>query len=82
MFTVLLINQKLRLVSGEIEKSDRGTSRGIRTPDLDVRTVLLYPAELWRHGAGRGNRNLISSLENLHTNRYTMPAADILYHMW
>lgn len=29
---------------------------------------------LWRTGAGWGSRNPVSSLENLHINRYTNPA--------
>ena len=26
-----------------------GTPRGIRTPDLQIRSLPLYPAELWAH---------------------------------
>jgi hypothetical protein len=51
-----------------------GTPGRTRTHDLDVRTVLLYPAELPGLGAGWGSRNPVSSLENLHINRYTNPA--------
>ena|GEM_PF-5852673 len=53
-----------------IRRSDDGTPRGIRTPDLLLRRQLLYPAELLAHmqpsassGAGDGNRTHVSSLE-------------------
>ncbi len=35
----------------------------IRTPDPQLRRLLLYPAELLGHGAGEGNRTLDISLE-------------------
>ena len=51
-----------------------GTPDRIRTCDLELRSLLLYPAELpgrifaqSRFGAGRENRTLISSLEGWHT---------------
>jgi hypothetical protein len=42
-----------------------GVPGGIRTPDLRIRSPLLYPAELQGHknGAGEGNRTLATSLE-------------------
>ena len=62
-----------------------GTPGGTRTPGLDVRTVLLYPAELLGpdhtiklHGAGWGSRNPVLSLENLYISRYTNPAATLM----
>jgi hypothetical protein len=52
-----------------------GTPGGTRTPNLMVRTHLLYPVELPGHfGAGGRNRTAIASLENLYINRYTTPA--------
>jgi hypothetical protein len=51
-----------------------GTPGKIRTCDLELRSLLLYPTELRGHGAGWGSRNPVSSLENLHINRYTNPA--------
>jgi hypothetical protein len=51
-----------------------GTPGRIRTCDLELRSLLLYPTELPGHGAGWGSRNPVSSLENLHINRYTNPA--------
>ncbi len=42
----------------------RGNVPGeIRTPDPQLRRLLLYPAELLGHGAGEGNRTLDISLE-------------------
>ncbi len=38
-------------------------STGIRTPDPRLRRALLYPAELWIHKAGDGNRTHVVSLE-------------------
>ena len=42
-----------------------GAPEGIRTPDLRIRSPLLYPAELQAHinGAGDGNRTHAASLE-------------------
>ena len=43
---------------------ETGVPEGIRTPDLRIRSPLLYPAELQaQNGAGEGNRTLTASLE-------------------
>jgi hypothetical protein len=54
-----------------------GTPRGIRTPDLRLRSPLLYPTELSGQvpcGAGYRSRTGLLGLENQHINRYTNPA--------
>ena len=51
-----------------------GAPGWIRTSDLRLRSLLLYPAELPGLGAGGGNRTPVPSLENLYTNRCTTPA--------
>lgn len=34
---------------GNLEELKLGAPRGSRTPDLQIRSLLLYPAELWAH---------------------------------
>ncbi len=62
--------------SNPIYTCRRGTLGRDRTCDLELRSLLLYPTELRGLGAGWGSRNPISSLENLHINRYTNPACN------
>jgi hypothetical protein len=53
-----------------------GTPGGIRTPDLRLRSPLLYPTELPGHisGAEYRSRTGVLGLENQYINRYTNPA--------
>lgn len=67
--SILLISSAQYLITG--------TPGGTRTPDLKLRSLLLYPAELPGQalcGAGGGNRTPVTSLENWDNSRYTTPA--------
>src|SRR2546430_1455681 len=75
-----MIAKKNSSFQREFKHKRFGAPGRIRTYDLELRSLLLYPAELRAHGinngAGWGSRNPVSSLENLHINRYTNPARD------
>ncbi len=51
-----------------------GAPGRIRTYDLELRSLLLYPAELRALGAGWEDRTPLLSLENWYINHYTNPA--------
>ena len=62
-----------------------GSPSRVRTCDLELRSLLLYPAELsgqttnnTNDGAGGENRTRITCLEGTYISHYTTPAMKIL----
>ena len=49
--------------ANQLRYTHHSVPEGIRTPDPRLRRPLLYPAELWIHKAGDGNRTHVASLE-------------------
>ena len=49
----------------------------IRTYDLELRSLLLYPTELPGPGAGGENRTRVHSWKNCYTSHYTTPALPV-----
>ena len=71
--------------SNQLSYTHHGAPSRIRTYDLELRSLLLYPAELSglvevqevcvKHGAGSGNQTRIACLEGRNNNLYTIPAS-------
>jgi hypothetical protein len=47
------------LLTPRLGRGGRDAPRGTRTPNLLIRSQMLYPIELWAQGGGKATRKLV-----------------------